>query len=186
MEITVDVLGRKVAGECYSICSMYMLPGILPVSSLIGRLAVSAESDCSGSRRRASSRRLTMALKCMERGVGVVFGRGREARSTLDASGTGFRRRFMRWRKRRSMIIVGVRWCEYFWSSLSPWSISRAGVGGGDRAGGDGIALESGSDTEAECSEISNEMVVRRIWRQRMRVSSNTRCNLDGRYPVPV
>lgn len=127
-----------------------------------------------------------MALKCMERGVGVVFGRGRVVGSIREASGMGFRRRCMKWRKRRSIIIVGAWWCEYFRSSLSPESISRADVVGEDRAGDDGIALESGSDREDERSETSNEMVVRSIWRQRMRVSSNTRCGLDGKYPVPV
>lgn len=77
---------------------------------------------------------------------------------------------------------MGVRWCEYFRSSPSPWPISRAGVGVGDTAGDNGIALES----EDERREISNDMVVRSIWRQRTRVSSNTRCSLDGRYPVLV
>lgn len=82
--------------ECYSICSMDMLPGILPAYSVPGLSVVSAESDWSGTRRLASSRLLTMALRCMERGVGVVFGRGRVVRSTRDARGMGFRRRFMR------------------------------------------------------------------------------------------
>jgi len=157
-----------------------ILPGILPVSSVLEVLAVSAESNWSGTRRLASSRRLKRALKCIDKGVGVVFGRGRVVRSALDASGMGFRRRFMRWRKRRSMIIVG----EYF--RLSSSRSSRVGVGGGDSGGDDGIALDSGSDKEDKRSEISNEMVVRSIWRQRMRVSSNTRCSLDGRYPVPT
>lgn len=157
MEIIVDILGRR-PQECYSIYSVDMLPGILPMSSVLGVLAVSAESDWSGTRRLASSRRLKRALKCIDKGVGVVFGRGRVVRSTRDASGTGFRRRFMRWRKRRSMIIVGVWWCEYFRSSSSSRSMFRGGVGSGDSAGDDGIALDSGSDRE-----ISNEMVVRSI-----------------------
>lgn len=52
-------------------------------------------------------------------------------------------------------------------------------------AGEDGIGLNSESpDGEDACSDTSNEMVVRSICRLRMRVSSNMRCSLDGRYPV--
>lgn len=94
---------------CYSIYSMDMLPGILPTSSVPGLLMVSAGSECSVTWRLASSRRLNnMALKCIDKGTGVVLGRGRVVGSIRDTSGTGFRRRLMRCRMRRSMIIVGV------------------------------------------------------------------------------
>ena len=75
---------------------MDMLPGILPASSVLGLLAVSAELAWSSTWRLASSRRLKMALKCIDKGVGVVFGRGRVARSTRGTRGMGFRRRFTR------------------------------------------------------------------------------------------
>lgn len=140
---------------------MGMLPGMLPALSVPGLSVVSAELDWSCTRRLASSRRLT--LKCMEKALEVVFGKGRMDRSERDMSRMGFRRWFMRCQKRRSMIIAGVWWREYFRSSLSLWFISRAGVGGGDSVGDGGIALDAGSDREDKRSEISNEMAVRSI-----------------------